>query len=131
MDTSASACTSARRLEALAAHLQQRRRRSTSQLLRQPTAAETGFAAALDPPVVAATRELSTNPFKFLLNAAAENPDIFVVSRPGFEFIVPSDVSMFEARSGRSLRPRCSFYLAAAFTSLQLLPRTTFPGERL
>ena len=48
-------------------------------------------------PVVRATRELSTNPMTFLMDAKAKYPDCFYVDRGrGFKYLVVCDMGMYE-----------------------------------
>lgn len=52
---------------------------------------------AIDPPVVKATVETSTDPINWLLKQKEIHPDLFVVDRGnGYKYAVISDVSMFE-----------------------------------
>lgn len=56
-----------------------------------------GAAQVLDPPVVKATAQLSSDPISFLLESAAQHPDLFVVDRGnGYQYVVLSDVDMYE-----------------------------------
>ena len=60
-------------------------------------AASAARTASHEIPVVRATRELSTNPMKFLMDAKSKHPDCFYVDRGrGFKYLVVCDMGMYE-----------------------------------